>query len=108
MALPTSPDTLLRRVKQAGPGPQTRHDRFVGIDDWAWCKGQSYGTNVVDFEISDVIDLLPDRDAVTVRMWPEAQPSVELASRDRWSAYAQSTTEAQHVADRWHLLKNLR
>jgi hypothetical protein len=40
--VPTSPDTLLRRVKQAGarlPGDP----KFVGIDDWAWCKGQRYG-----------------------------------------------------------------
>ncbi len=64
-AIPTSPDTLLRRVKQfkddTAPPP-----RFVGIDDWAWRKGQRYCTIVVDLERGDVIDLLPDRDAVIV------------------------------------------
>ena len=38
IAMPTSPDTLLRRVKQledvTGPPP-----RVVGIDDWAWSRG---------------------------------------------------------------------
>jgi transposase len=110
-AVPTSPDTLLRRVKQAGaqsPGDP----KFVGIDDWAWCKGQRYGTIVVDLETNEVIDLLPDRDAATVGTWLAAHPGVELVSRDRASAYSQAATEAapqaQQVADRWHLLKNVR
>jgi transposase len=110
-AMPTSPDTLLRRVKQAGarssPSP-----RLVGIDDWAWLKGQKYGTIVVDLETSEVIDLLPDRDATTVSTWLAAHPGIELVSRDRASAYSQAANEgasqAQQVADRWHLLKNVR
>jgi transposase len=110
-AMPTSPDTLLRRVKQAGTR-SSRAPRFVGIDDWAWCKGRRYGTIVVDLENSDVVDLLPDRDAATVRAWLVTHPGVELVSRDRWSAYAQAAAEAapkaQQVADRWHLLKNVR
>jgi len=78
-AVPTSPDTLLRRVKQAGaqsPGDP----KFVGIDDWAWCKGQRYGTIVVDLETNEVIDLLPNRDAVTVGTWLAAHPA------SNWSA----------------------
>jgi transposase len=111
VAMPTSPDTLLRRVKRAGVRP-SEPPRFVGIDDWAWCKGQRYGTIVVDLQTGAVIDLLPDRDATTVRAWLEAHPGVELVSRDRSSAYSQAATEAapkaQQVADRWHLLKNVR
>ncbi len=34
LALPTSPDTLLRRVK-AAPDEPLPHARYVGIDDWA-------------------------------------------------------------------------
>jgi transposase len=111
LAMTTSPDTLLRRIKQfkdeSAPPP-----RFVGIDDWAWLKGQRYGTIVVDLERSTVIDLLPDRDADTVKKWLNDHPGVELVSRDRWSAYAQASVEAapraRQVVDRWHLLKNLR
>jgi predicted transcriptional regulator len=109
--VPTSPDTLLRRVKRAAP-PPSGTPRLVGIDDWAWCKGQRYGTIVVDLETGDVIDLLPDRDAATVKAWLEAHPGVELVSRDRSSAYSQAAAEAapeaRQVADRWHLLKNVR
>ena len=111
LSMATSPDTLLRRVKQL-KDDRRRLPRFVGIDDWAWCKGQRYGTIVVDLERGDVVDLLPDRDAETVKTWLNEHPGVELVSRDRWSAYAQAATEAapkpQQVADRWHLLKNLR
>jgi transposase len=111
LAMATSPDTLLRCVKQlkdtGAPPP-----RFVGIDDWAWRKGQCYGTIVVDLERSDVIDLLPDREPETVKSWLSEHPGVELISRDRWSDYAKASAEAaaqaQQVADRWHLLKNLR
>jgi DNA-binding NarL/FixJ family response regulator len=70
------------------------------------------GTIVVDLERSDVIDLLPDRDADTVAAWLKDHPGVEVVSRDRSATYAQAATEgasqAEQVADRWHLLKNLR
>jgi transposase len=111
MAMATSPDTLLRRVKQLKAEPAAP-PRVVGIDDWAWRKGQRHGTIVVDLERSDVIDLLPDRDADTVAAWLKAHPEVEVIGRDRSGAYAQAATEgaseAVQVADRWHLLKNLR
>ena len=110
-AMPTSPDTLLRRVRQAG-ARSSSSPRLVGIDDWAWRKGQRYGTIVVDLETSAIIDLLPDRDAATVSAWLAAHPGIELVGRDRASAYSQAATEAasqaQQVADRWHLLKNAR
>jgi transposase len=111
MAITASPDTLLRRVKRLQYEP-TGPPRVVGIDDWAWRKGQCYGTIVVDLERSDVIDLLPDRDADTVAGWLKAHPGVEVVSRDRSATYAEAATEgaagAVQVADRWHLLKNLR
>jgi transposase len=111
LAITTSPDTLLRRVKRL-PNQPAEPSRVVGIDDWAWRKGQRYGTIVVDLERSDVIDLLPDRDADTVAAWLQVHPEVEVVSRDRSGAYAQAATEgasqAEQVADRWHLLKNLR
>ena len=111
LSVATSPDTLLRRVKQL-KNDSAPPLRFVGIDDWAWRKGQRYGTIVVDLERGDVVDLLPDRNAKTVKQWLDDHPGVELISRDRWSSYAQAAAEAarepRQVADRWHLLKNLR
>lgn len=48
----------------------------------------------------------------TRRPWLKAHPTIEVISRDRSAAYAQAATEGApqtgQVADRWHLLKNLR
>ncbi len=85
LAMATSPDTLLRRVKQLKDGSPPA-PRFVGIDDWAWCKGQRSGTIVVDLERGDIVDLLPDREAEPVKTWLNGHPGVELVSRDRGSA----------------------
>jgi len=111
LAAPASPDTLRRRVKRhhEEPGPSPR---FVGVDDWAWRKGQSYGTILIDLERGRVIDILPGRDGAALAEWLRSHPGVEVLTRDRWAAFAQAASEgapqALQVADRWHLLKNLR
>jgi transposase len=111
LSMSISPDALLRRVKRL-KDDAAPPSRFVGIDDRAWRKGHRYGTIVVDLERGDVVDLLPDRDPETVKKWLGEHPGVEPVSRDRWSDYIQAAAEAapdaRQVADRWHLLKNLR
>jgi transposase len=109
--MPTSPDTLLRRVKGASDEPAPP-PRYVGVGDWAVRKGQRYGTILIDLERGHVIDILPGRDGAALKAWLKQHPGVEVITRDRWSAYAQAATEgapeARQVADRWHLLRNLR
>ena len=61
---PQSKDTLLRALKRS-----VRHRacatpvRVVGIDDWSWRKGATYGTIMVDLERREVLDILQDRSA---------------------------------------------
>jgi transposase len=86
--------------------------RILGIDDWAWKKGQTYGTILVDLETRRPIELLPDRSTETVEAWLRTHPEVDIVSRDRGGEYAaaarKGAPQAQQVADRFHLLKNLR
>ena len=84
----------------------------VGVDDWAMRKGRRYGTIVVDLDRHRVIDLLPDRTATTLAGWLERQPDIRVVARDRSTEYARGTSlgapRALQVADRWHLLANMR
>ena len=111
LGLPTSADTILRRVKDAPDEPAPR-PRYVGIDDCATRKGHTYGTIVIDLERGTVIDLLPGRDGEALKAWLAANPQVEVITRDRWPAYIQAAAtaapQAKQVADRFHLLMNVR
>jgi transposase len=106
-----SAPTLLRQMRSiALPPPDPV--RLLGVDDWAWKRGQTYGTILVDLERHRPIDLLPDRTSSTTEAWLRAHPDVEWVSRDRSGEYAAAARagapQASQVADKFHLLKNLR
>ena len=84
--------------------PAVSTPRVMGVDDWAWAKGQRYGTILVDLERHQPIDLLPDRATETVVAWLQTHPGIEIISRDRGQNYIdaikQGAPTAIQVADR--------
>ncbi|MCW3094865.1 MAG: family transposase [Chthonomonadaceae bacterium] len=111
LGLSVSPDTLLDRVRrEASPSHSEASVQVVGVDDWAFRKGQRYGTILVDLDKHEVLDLLPDRTAESLITWLKAHPGIKIVSRDRASAYSRGASEgapeATQVADRFHLVQN--
>lgn len=107
----TSPDTIVRVLRrQAQPNFPT--PRVLGVDEFALQKGRVYGTILVDAERSAPIDLLPDRKPETLAAWLQEHPGVEVITRDRSTEFTRGASDgapdAVQVADRWHLLTNLR
>jgi transposase len=107
-----SPDALLDILHKTPSAGSCPTPRVLGIDDFAFRKGQRYGTILVDLEKNCPVDVLPDRDAKSVEHWLKQHPGVEIVSRDRAEIYRNGVTagapNAIQVADRFHLLANLR
>lgn len=105
-----SPSTLLRCQKAASLAPPESFTK-IGLDDFAFRRGRTYGTIIVNLEAHRLIDVLPDRTVETVAAWLAAHPDIKVISRDRASDYATAATlgapQAMQVCDRWHLLRNL-
>ena len=110
LGMPVSPDTLLRFIRRQ-PLPSGPTPRVLGVDDWAFRRGQRYGTILCDLERHRVVDLLPERSVESFQTWLSARPGVEIISRVRGDYYAKGATagapNATQVVDRWHLLSNL-
>jgi len=93
------------------PVPAVCQVYIIGVDDWSWRRGKRFGSILVNLETHKIVDLLPDREAESVKRWLAAHPEVEVVSRDRGACYIDGATwgapQAIQVADRWHLLSNL-
>jgi transposase len=103
--------TLLRYLRTIPP-PAKTNVTVLGIDDFALRCGDTYGTILINIETGKPLDLLPDRTAEAVMPWLSTHPEIQVVSRDRASAFADAVSRvlphATQVADRYHLVQNLR
>ncbi|MBO0962845.1 transposase [Neobacillus sp. MM2021_6] len=82
---------------------------FVGIDDFAFLKGHTYGTIICDLTTHQPVALLPDRKPETVTSRLNEQSIIEVVSRDGFRAFRQAISQASstisQVYDRWHFIR---
>ncbi|MFJ6722261.1 transposase [Streptomyces sp. NPDC091259] len=79
----------------------------LGTDEFAFRKGRTYGTVLVDVDVESArpVDVLPARETSRVATWLQDHPGTEIICRDRLMAFTQAikqpAPEALEVADRW-------
>jgi len=110
LGVATSWMTVVRRV-MALPTTPVEDVSCLGIDDFSFRRGRTFGTVLVDLATHHVIDLLPDRQTETAAAWMRAHKEITHISRDRGAEYASAASrgapQAVQVADRFHVAKNL-
>ena len=103
--------TLLRYLRTIKDPPKA-DVTVLGIDDFAIRRGDKYATILINVETGRPLDLLPDRTAEAVKPWLSTHPEIRVVNRDRASAFADAVSQilphATQVADRYHLVQNLR
>jgi transposase len=110
LGIQTSRHTILRRI-MALPNEPVGHITELGIDDFSFKRGRTFGTLLIDLQRHQVLDVLPDRKAETAATWMKSHPEIRVVSRDRGGDYARaaqaSLPQAIQCADWFHLMTNL-
>ena len=111
LGMPVSDDAVLRHLKRQVACVSPGRCSDGGIDDWSWRRARLRDRccSTLAARGSRCSQDSPDR---RDGRWLGHDPEVDLVGRDRCGLYAQGAREgapqARQVADRFHLLQNLR
>ena len=75
LGIQTSRHTILRRI-MALPTEPVGQIIELGIDDFSFKRGRTFGTLLVDLQSHQVLDVLPDRKAETAATWMKPHHTV--------------------------------
>jgi len=111
LGIQTSGDTIIRILRKMSDIPAPECGESIGVDDFAYRKGETYCTVICDGETHRPIEVLDGRDGIALAEWLKNNRQVKRVTRDRASVYAKAISEilpeAMQVADRFHLHQNL-
>ena len=111
IGIEVSKSTVLRDLHRMRI-PERSDIRRIGVDDWAFRKGKDFGSVIVDLATGNPLDLLPGRTERDFSEWLSNHKRVWLMSRDRATSYSSAAGSCgfpvTEIADRFHLIKNLR
>jgi transposase len=111
MGIDVSGDTIIRLLMRYAERQDVSCSEIIGVDDWAYKKGQTYGTLICDQRTHKPVALLDGRDGSELKKWLQNNKHITMITRDRASAYAKAISEVlpdvMQIADRFHLHQNL-
>lgn len=111
MGIQVSGDTIIRMLRKLSDIPVLPNGDTIGVDDFAYRKGQTYCTVICDGATHKPIEIVDGRDGAGLREWLRKNKQIKKVTRDRAGAYAKAISdelpEAMQIADRFHLHQNL-
>jgi transposase len=111
MGINVSGDTIIKILLRNAENIDTTCGEIIGVDDWAYKKGHTYGTLICDGTTHKPIALFDGRDGSGLKEWLKNNKHIKIVTRDRASAYAKAIAEvlpdAMQIADRFHLHQNI-
>ena len=107
--IPVSASSILRLTRNYNV-PVKYDAEFIGIDDFSFRKGISFGSIICDLKTGKPIDIINSRNLEDVIVHLKLYKNVKIVSRDRSTTYAKAINdalpEAMQVADRFHIIHN--
>ena len=111
MGIDISGDYVINMLKKRFGGQTSECGEIIGVDDWAYKKGHTYGTVICDGDTHKPVALLDGRDGASLKEWLLNNKHIKIVTRDRAGAYAKAISDALpdaiQVADRFHLFQNM-